>query len=301
VFVKPVKSFFSIGAQRIDSAAELTELKHRWGELDDFFLPLERLLEREARIEVGGGRLIAEGLLEGDQVTIEGYVIGGEVNTLGVVDSIFFPGTLAFSRFEYPSALPDGVQGRMADIARRVMRGIGFDNGLFNIEMMYDARRDRIAIIEINPRMASQFADLYEKVDGTNAYEILVDIGTGVRPTPKRRRGPYQYAASWVLRTFQDCLVAALPSAEQIEELERCYPDLRVELHATAGRKLSDELQDGASFRYGIVNLGGSSRTEVLQRLEDCRARLGFILLPMGSTIGGEFNVERSAACENWS
>jgi len=301
VFVKPVKSFFSIGAQRIDSAAELTELKHRWGELDDFFLPLERLLEREARIEVGGGRLIAEGLLEGDQVTIEGYVIGGEVNTLGVVDSIFFPGTLAFSRFEYPSALPDGVQGRMADIARRVMRGIGFDNGLFNIEMMYDARRDRIAIIEINPRMASQFADLYEKVDGTNAYEILVDIGTGVRPTPKRRRGPYQYAASWVLRTFQDCLVAALPSAEQIEELERCYPDLRVELHATAGRKLSDELQDGASFRYGIVNLGGSSRTEVLQRLEDCRARLGFILLPMGSAIGGEFNVDRSAACENWS
>src|SRR6476659_9577771 len=95
--------------------------------------------------------------------------------------------------------------------------------------------------------------------------------------------------------------VAALPSAEQIEELERCYPDLRVELHATAGRKLSDELQDGASFRYGIVNLGGSSRTEMLQRLEDCRARLGFILLPMGSTIGGEFNVERSAACENWS
>ena len=301
VFVKPVKSFFSIGAQRIDSAAELTELKHRWGELDDFFLPLERLLEREARIEVGGGRLIAEGLLEGDQVTIEGYVVGGEVNTLGVVDSIFFPGTLAFSRFEYPSTLPDGVQERMADIARRVMRGIGFDNGLFNIEMMYDARSDRIAIIEINPRMASQFADLYEKVDGTNAYEILVDIGTGVRPTPKRRRGPYQYAASWVLRTFQDCLVAALPSVEQIEELERCYPDLRVELHATAGRKLSDELQDGASFRYGVVNLGGSSRTEVLQRLEDCRARLGFILLPMGSAIGGEFNVDRSAACENWS
>src|SRR6476646_4527442 len=132
--------------------------------------------------------------------------------SLGVVDSIFFPGTLAFSRFEYPSALPDGVQERMADIARRVMRGIGFDNGLFNIEMMYDAPNDRIAIIEINPRMASQFADLFEKVDGTNAYEILVDIGTDVRPTPKRRRGPYQFAASCVLRTFQDCVVAALPS-----------------------------------------------------------------------------------------
>jgi len=299
VFVKPVKSFFSIGAQRIDSTVELTELKHRWAELDDFFLPLERLLEREARIEIGGGRLIAEGLLEGEQVTIEGYAYGGEVNVLGVVDSILFPGTLAFSRFEYPSALPEDIQERMADIARRAMRGLSFDNGLFNIEMMYDAFSDRIAIIEINPRMASQFADLYEKVDGTNAYEILLDVGTGVRPTPKRRRGPYQFAASCVLRTFQDCVVAALPSAEQIAELECCHPDLRVELHATAGRKLSDELQDGASFRYGIVNLGGSSRTEVLKRFEDCRARLGFILLPIGSATGGGFNVERSAACEN--
>ena len=106
---------------------------------------------------------------------------GGEVHILGVVDSIFFPGTLAFSRFDYPSALPEGVQERMADIAERLMSGLGFDNGMFNVEMMYDAREDRIAIIEINPRMASQFADLYEKVDGTNSYEVLLDLGCGVR------------------------------------------------------------------------------------------------------------------------
>ena len=74
-------------------------------------------------------------------------------------------------------------------MARRLMGGLGFDNGLFNIEMIYDGREDRIAVIEINPRMASQFADLYEKVDGTNAYEVLLDIGTGVRPSPKRRQG----------------------------------------------------------------------------------------------------------------
>src|SRR6476660_1840278 len=234
VFVKPMKSFFSIGAQRIECEAELDEVKSRWISLDDFFLPLERLLKREVGVEIGTTRLIVEGLLKGHQVTVEGYAFGGEVDILGVTDSIFFPGALAFSRFEYPSALPDGVQERMAEMARRLMGGLGLDNGLFNIEMMYDAREDRIAIIEINPRMASQFADLYEKVDGTNAYEVLLDIGTGVRPTPKRRRGPYRCAASWVLRTFQDCLVAALPSAEQIEELERCYPDLRVELHATA-------------------------------------------------------------------
>jgi biotin carboxylase len=282
VFVKPMKSFFSIGAKTIGCAAELAEAKRRWIALDDFFLPLERLLERETRVEIGTTRLIAEGSLKGHQVTVEGYAFGGEVEVLGVTDSIFFPGTLAFSRFEYPSALPEGVQERMAEMARRLMGGLGFYDGLFNIEMMYDGTEDRIAIIEINPRMASQFADLYEKVDGTNAYEVLLDIGTGVRPSPKRRQGRYQFAASCVLRTFEDYVVAALPSEDQLAELEQRYPDIRVEIHATAGRKLSDELQDGTSFRYGIVTLGGRDRTEVFQRFEACRAKLGIVLLPVG-------------------
>ena len=180
-FVKPMKSFFSIGAQRIETAAELGEVKRKWAELDAFFMPLDRLLRRHAGAEIGTTRLIAEGLIKGVQVTVEGYSYAGEVHILGVVDSIFFPGSLAFSRFDYPSALPEGVQERMADIAGRLMSGLGFDNFMFNIEMMYDAREDRIAVIEINPRMASQFADLYEKVDGTNSYEVLLDLGMGIR------------------------------------------------------------------------------------------------------------------------
>jgi hypothetical protein len=287
-----MKPFFSIGAQRICSAAELAEAKHRWMALDDFFLPLERLLQREAGVEIGTTRLIAEGLLKSHQVTVEGYAFGGEVDILGVADSILFPGTLAFSRFEYPSALPDGVQERMAEMARRLMGGLGFDNGLFNIEMIYDGREDRIAVIEINPRMASQFADLYEKVDGTNAYEVLLDIGTGVRPSPKRRQGRYQFAASCVLRTFDDCVVAALPSVDRLAELERRHPDIRLEIHARAGRKLSDELQDGTSFRYGIISLGGRDRADVLRRFKACRAGLGIVLLPVG---GGRENIATAA------
>src|SRR3990170_3767512 len=240
-FVKPMKSFFSIGAQRIETAAELGEVKRKWAKLDAFFMPLDRLLRRHAGVEIGTTRLIAEGLLKGAQVTVEGYAYGGEVRILGVVDSIFFPDTLAFSRF---------------------------DNFMFNIEMMYDARDDRIAIIEINPRMASQFADLYEKVDGTNAYEVLLDLGMGIAPTPKRRQGKYRFAASCVMRTFEDGVVAVLPCEERLAEIERAYPDIRIEIHATPGHRLSDELQDGTSFRYGIVSLGGRDRADVLSRFE---------------------------------
>lgn len=281
-FVKPVKSFFSIGAQKIVSPGELIEAKSRWAKLDDFFLPLERLMLRYVDMGIGTIRLIAEGLLEGEQVTVDGYAYGGKVTILGVVDSIMFPGTRAFSRFEYPSSLPASVQERMADIARRLMGGLGYDNGMFNIEMTYDQAADRIGIIEINPRMASQFSDLYEKVDGTNAYTILLDIGAGRAPTPRRRQGAYRFAASCVLRTFEDCLVAGLPSEDQLASLAELYPDVRVELHAAVGRKLSDELQDGASYRYGIINLGGRDRAQVLERFEACRERLGIALQPVG-------------------
>jgi biotin carboxylase len=285
IFVKPVKSFFSIGAERISSQAELSARLAHWKELDQFFLPLDRMLERYASTSIGTKRLIAEGLLKGEQVTVEGYAFGGKVTVMGVVDSIMFPGTLAFARFDYPSALPKSVQARMTEIATTVMEGLGFDNGLFNIEMMYDRETGRIAIIEINPRMASQFADLYEKVDGTSSYAVLLDIAQGQEPQFKRKSGRYAFAASCVLRAFEDHVVAALPTAADLEPLVAFYPDMRIELHGELGKKLSDDLQDGTSYRYGIINLGGRDRADVLAQFNRCSQRLGIILLPATSRL----------------
>jgi biotin carboxylase len=288
IFVKPVKSFFSIGAETISSEADLAVRLPRWRELDEFFLPLERMLEHYAGMRIGTKRLIAEELLKGEQVTVEGYVFGGKATIMGVVDSIMFPGTRAFARFDYPSALPKSVQAPMAKIATTVMEGLGFDNGLFNIEMMYDRETGQIAIIEINPRMASQFADLYEKVDGTNSYQVLLDIAQGREPTFARRQGRYGFAASCVLRSFADCRVEAVPSVEDVKRLTTLYPDTRVELHAVPGKNLSDELHDGQSYRYGILNLGGRDLADVLRKFAACRDELGIVLNPLDSPESGE-------------
>ncbi len=81
------------------------------------------------------------------------------------------------------------------------------------------------------------------------------------------------------MRSFHDSLVVAVPSEADIERLAGIYPDIRVELHATPGRKLSDEFQDGKSYRYGVLNLGGRDLADVLEQFESCRARLGIELL----------------------
>ena len=278
LFIKPVKSFFSVGAYRVDNPEQLPERLRRATLPERFFEPMRVPFERYTGLRFGDGRVIAEELLSGAQVTVEGYAFNGEVCIFGIVDSVMFPGTLAFRRFEYPSSLPETVQSRMKDIASEVMRGIGFDNGIFNIEFMYDDRRNRIHIIEINPRMASQFSDLYEKVDGWNSYEGLIDLAFGRKPSVRRGDGRHRVAASCVLRTFEDRKVLRIPSPEDVAGvLERC-PDARIEILATLGENLSEEMQDSESYRYGVASLGGKDVPDILDTLDECCRRLDFVL-----------------------
>ena len=188
-----------------------------------------------------------------------------------------FPNKISFKRFEYPSCLPETVQTRMGVIAQKFMNGIGFNNGLFNIEFMYNFDKDTISIIEVNPRMASQFADLYEKVDGTNTYEIATALAIGVQPQFKRNQGQYKKACSLVLRTLTDYMVQSVPSHDDIQKFYELFPDARLQIFASAGQRLSDLFQDGKSFRYGLVHLGGRDRQDILQKYEQAQELLPFI------------------------
>jgi biotin carboxylase len=281
VFVKPVKSFFSIGAQQLSAWSDLDPIRARWAELGCFFDPFDRLLRQYTAFSVGTKRLLLESLLHGVQVTVEGYIFQGQAHVFGIVDSVMFPNTIVFQRFEYPSSLAETVQSRMRDLAQRLMQGIGFDNGMFAIEMMYDGGRDTIHIIEINPRMASQFADLYEKVDGANTYGVMLDIALGLDPQMPHRQGHHPMAASCVLRKFTDQEIVAQPSQLEIETLSARHPGLRVEAVGTIGERLSDTMQDEKSFRYGLIHLGGRDRQDILAALTECERNLSFGLRPL--------------------
>lgn len=246
-----------------------------------FFRPFDTMLRRYTGHSMGTEFLIAETLLKGWQVTLDGYAHDGTIYPMGVVDSIMFPGTIAFQRFEYPSRLPQDVQDRVFQIASKVMRGMEFDCGQFNIEFMYDLDTDRISIIEINPRMSSQFADLFEKVDGVNSYKIMLDLALGRDPHPIKRKGRYEMAASCVLRTFQNQMVVKLPTNMEVARILKRHPDIRVEILGTEGLKLSQQMQDTCSYRYGLLNIGGRDRQEILEIFDACRRALTFQLEPV--------------------
>lgn len=277
--IKPVKSFFSVGIVTIRSDADRPRAT-RAKLPAAFFDVFNRLLEAYGPRTVPHGDAIAEALVSGSQVTVEGYAFHGDIEVLGIVDSIMFPDSVAFRRFDYPSHLPGAVQDMIAALTSRLMRGLGYTHGLFNVEIMYDAESGTVSIIEVNPRMSSQFADLFEKVDGINTYEILLDLALDRTPRVVRRAGRHAAAASCVLRTFEDAWVTRAPTASDIARVLARFPDARVEILAEEGRRLSEQMQDSCSYRFGLVNLGGRDRRDIINRFEECRRLLPFTFAP---------------------
>jgi hypothetical protein len=128
----------------------------------------------------------------------------------------------------------------------------------------------------VNPKLASQFPDLFFKVDGHSSWTVLLQLAMGEQPVFARKQGSFRMAASCVLRTFEDRRVLCVPSEESLRELGSEYPDALIEIYATPGLNLSDQMQDSHSFRYGLVNIGAGSERELEAKFARIQSRLDF-------------------------
>jgi hypothetical protein len=280
-FVKPVKATYSILARRVDGFHDVRTLM-RFGPLERFILekliqPSNDLAQAYAMgFRVDSHHMIAEELLTGVQVTVEGIACGGEITILGIVDALMYPGTIAFQRFEYPSAVPPEVQARMTAIAETAMRALGFAHGVFNVEMFHDPATDRITILEVNPRIAYQFADLYEKVEGFNTYDAVLALATGETPSLIRGCGRYRNAASFVLRAFGRPRLKSYPDRLRVAALQRQYEDARLMVYVKSGAQLEREVKWLGSYRYAVLNLGAMDGHQLVQRYHDVKGALAF-------------------------
>ena len=278
-FLKPVKGSFSVMTRRVDTPEALRAFFERPSveEYLTYYVHLfDRLLSYRPDLGAGARYFLAEELLTGTQVTVEGYAQGHEVTILGTVDSIRDPDTGSFLRFDYPSRLPEEVQARLGDVAARALHNLGWQDGFFNVEMMFDPESNRISIIEINPRLCGQFADLHLHVDGVSTYEILLNLAVG-RPCRAPGRGAHRVASSFPLRVFEPSRAERLPDPETILEVEARFPGSLIWIEGKTGDLLEnfEELEDGHSARDGVVNVAGEDEREVLEKFQQIEAALG--------------------------
>jgi ATP-grasp domain len=264
-FAKPVVGRLSQNAYRIDDLSELSKLHEA-----------DRYTSRYAEIAaLAGGDpanahgFIGEELLSGDEVTLEGYVHGESVVTIGVTDSVKYEGTLSFERFEYPSRLPEEKQAELSDIADRILPALGFEGGFYNVEF-FVPDEGPAQIIEVNGRIASQFAPLVQALHGRSTYDALFELACG--EDPKWDTGiPDGVAVSYVMRVFEDAYVEAIPD-----------PEDNLELLARRGLPLSAQgTNDSQSYRLAILYESGETREEAVRKARERAASLSFRLAPV--------------------
>lgn len=290
LFVKPVKAAFSVLARTVHSREELAELIRfnfweRWV-LRHLVEPFDRVV-RQRLPEAGTAHsLMGEAPVRAPQFCLDGYVYRGKMVDLGLVDARMYAGTQAFLSFDYPSRLPEGVRARAADVARRFLQAVGFTHGGFNMEFFLHPDSGQVQVIEFNPRLASQFSDLYQRVDGLNLHEVALALAHDIDPATLPRQAPTAaVASSFVYRQFQSQNDTPRPphrpTALQRRNFEEAYPDaLWMEFPMSDDDRARDFKWMG-SHRYGIVHLGGQSHEDLRRRVEVASGLLGWPAPPL--------------------
>lgn len=283
-WLKPIKGVSSMLGFRIENKDDferaITATREKIHILADSFAQALRHCQLPDQVRAWGAHYcLAEEIIGGEQVTLEGFVVDGQVRFHGVVDSIRHTNESTFSRYQYPSRLADEVVDRMKEASQRVLKHIGYDWATFNIEFFYDEEHDQIWLLEINSRISQSHAALFHLVDGAPNFSELVSCALGEQPSP-RKSGKYQMAAKLFYRSWLgDGIVTAVPSREEIRAIEESIVGVEIQVTVRRGQRLSEmPLQDRDSYTYELaqIHAGGDDEGEILRKYQECVDRMTF-------------------------
>ena len=286
-FVKPVKGSFSVLARRDRgrrrSSAPSSRRRRCASSRPATCRSSTGSRRRYPEFERRRCCFMAEELLRGELVTVEGYVCAGAVELLGIVDATLHA-QASFARFDYPSRCR--VRCRSAWLRSRAgwSRRWGSRRRSGTSRWSTTRPRDRVAIVEVNPRICGQFADLYQKVDGTNGYEIALALARASRRSSRTEAGATRPAASFPLRVFEPTRGRAAPApADDRGRGARVRRRPWCGASVEAGDELARlrEARTARACATRSINLGGASRGELAARFAAMHARLGFRLRPL--------------------
>lgn len=281
-FVKPVKAAFSVLARTVNSRADL-HAHTRFGAWELWVIrhlvePFERVAGKRLAGAGTAHRMMLEEPVHGHQYNLDGYVWNGAVRELGFVDAIMYPGTQSFMRFDAPSRLDAATRRRALDVASRFLAAAGFTHGAFNMEFIHDEANDRLAVIEFNPRLASQFSDLYRRVAGRNPHQLTLWLAHGRDPAGMPAAAPrFGAASSLVYRTFPGGPLPAMPSRHQQARLRSRFPDAMLLTFPKGAGEIARDYKWLGSYRHGILHLGGRDAADLRARAEEASRILGWV------------------------
>ncbi|MFD5468098.1 ATP-grasp domain-containing protein [Kitasatospora sp. NPDC127059] len=126
-----------------------------------------------------GAEFIVEEYLEGDELSVEGFVSDGEVHVVTITDKVTsVPYHLELSH-QVPSALPADAWAEITATTKDIVAGLGFDHCAFHLEAKWGERGLRF--IEIAARPAGDYigSHLVPLATGVDYFENVIRVATG--------------------------------------------------------------------------------------------------------------------------
>ncbi|WP_280667376.1 MULTISPECIES: ATP-grasp domain-containing protein [unclassified Kitasatospora] len=126
-----------------------------------------------------GAEFIVEEFLEGDELSVEGFVSAGETHVVTITDKVTsVPYHLELSH-RVPSALPAEAWAEITATTKDILAALEFDNCAFHLEAKWGAQGLRF--IEIAARPAGDYigSHLVPAATGVDYFENVIRVATG--------------------------------------------------------------------------------------------------------------------------
>jgi biotin carboxylase len=171
--VKPVDNQSGRGVSRVISKAHLSAA----------FL--------HAQAFARNGTVLIEAWVEGAEITVDGFVLDGEVSVLGVSRKTPYDDnpTIA-ARITYPGEFPDQALRRIEDANRRTLDALGLANGVFHAE--YVVCGEHVVPIDIAARGGGCmiYTHAVPHISGVHANRAMIEYAMGETVDLARKHGP---------------------------------------------------------------------------------------------------------------
>ena len=198
--VKPTDAYSSKGVRKAENLEEL-----------------KRYYEEARQISRNGG-VIVEEFFEGEEISVDAFVVNGKAHILTVSNSekVKDKDRFVIFRGRYPVAASAAVMRQIGEIAQKIADGFGLFNAPLLIQLLHNG--DRVSVLEFCARTGGNMKYLLIQYScGVDVIRATIDITLGKEPdiTPK------ETGHKIVVNDFIYCEPGVFDHLEGFDEMEK--------------------------------------------------------------------------------
>lgn len=200
LIVKPVDAYSSKGVRK---AENIDELKQYYEEA-----------QRIGR----SGRVIVEEFFEGEEISVDAFVVNGKAKILNVTNSekVKDKNRFVIFRGRYPAKISSVVMSQIEEVTQKISDGFGLINSPLLVQLLVND--DSISVLEFCARTGGNMKYLLIKYSsGIDVIGATIDITLGKSP----RLSPQYKTHNIVVNDFVYCNPGIFDHFEGFEELEK--------------------------------------------------------------------------------